>query len=231
MTKDDLPVVEIRVRTDSIDRYTAIFQTGVTLVTPGTVSIGVFLDKLPGFTMDYINNRVQTIFLNGSAMDDLETPLIGTHPVLALSAAMPGLAGAIFRRNSMHAALRSANVQHPMPSGQPKTIAVTLKLFNMIAAEKGADILAQGVGFTGAQLTDFFADHPTLVTSITHAFLTGQALDRDELMQQLDRLGDIRLIIRKSVHSGNTTSGIATRSCRDNTQHSTGKLNKIVTNH
>jgi hypothetical protein len=230
MTKEP-SVVEIRIRAGSIDRYTAIFQTGVSLVSPGTASIGAFLDRLPGFTIEYISNRVQTIFLNGSAIDDLETPFAGAHPVLALSAAMPGLAGAIFRRNSMHAALRSANVQSPMPSEQPKTITVTLKLFNMIATEKGADILASGVGFTGAQFSDFLADHPTLITSITNAFLAGQALDRDDLMQRLHSLGDIRLIIRKSLRSGAVTSGIAAESCTDNAQHSAGKPKTIVTNH
>ena len=195
MTKEDPPIIEIRVRADCINRYSAIFQTGVTLTTPDAVSIGAFLDRLPGFTMEYINNRIQTIFLNGSAMDDLETPLTGIHPVLALSAAMPGLAGAIFRRNSMHAALRSASVHNPTPSGQSETVAVTLKLFNMIAEEKGAGILAQGVDFTGTQLSDFFADHPALVSSVTHAFLAGEAIDRDDLIQRVRRLGNIHLII------------------------------------
>ena len=230
MTKEP-PIVEIRVRAGSIDRYTAIFQTGVSLVSPGAASIGAFLNRLPGFTIEYISNRVQTIFLNGSAIDDLEAPLTGAHPVLALSAAMPGLAGAIFRRNSMHAALRSASAQYPTPSGHPKTIIVTLKLFNMIAAEKGASILAQGVGFTGAQLADFFVDHPTLVTFITQAFLAGQTLDRDDLMQRLCRLDNIHLVIRESLHSEAVTSGIAAGSCRDNTQHSAGEPKTIVTNH
>jgi hypothetical protein len=196
MTQEKPPIVEIRVRADSIGRYTAIFQPGVTLITSGTVSIGVFLNSLPGFTVDYINSRVQTIFLNGSAVDDLETPLTGVQPVLAISAAMPGLAGAIFRRNSMHAALRSASVQDPVPSEHPETFSVTLKLFNMIAAEKGPGLLARGVGFTGTQLSDFFTDHPALLTSTTRAFIDGRKLDREELRQGLDTLDTIDLIIR-----------------------------------
>ena len=171
-------------------------------MTSGTVSIGVFLNRLPGFTVDYINSRVQTIFLNGSAVDDLETPLTGARPVLAISAAMPGLAGAIFRRNSMHAALRSASAQDPVSSEHPETVSVTLKLFNMIAAEKGPGLLARGVGFTGAQLSDFFTDHPALLTSLTHAFIDGQELDREELRQGLNTLETIHLIIRKDNTDG-----------------------------
>ena len=195
MTQANRPIVEIRVRADSIGRYTAIFQPGVTIVTSGTVSIGVFLNRLPGFSVEYINSRVQTIFLNGSAVDDLETPLTGAQPVLAISAAMPGLAGAIFRRNSMHAALRSGSVQQSLPSGESEIHTVTLKLFNMIAAEMGPGLLARGVGFTGAQLSGFFADHPSLLTSITHAFVDGRELDREELRQGLDKLDTIHLII------------------------------------
>jgi hypothetical protein len=200
MTQQEPPILEIRVRADSINRYTAILQTGVSVETPGPVSIGVFLHRLPGFTMDYIDKRVQTIFLNGSAIDDLETPLTGAHPVLAISAAMPGLAGAIFRRNSMHAALRSESDHPTMSSAQSETVTVTLKLFNMIATEKGAGILARGVGCTRAQLADFFTDHPKLVASITQSFLAGQAVDRDDLMQRLNRLDDIHLIIRKTLN-------------------------------
>jgi hypothetical protein len=196
MTPDNSQIVEIRVQADSIGRYTAIFQTGVTLMTSGVVSIGIFLSSLPGFSVEYINLRVQTIFLNGSAVDDLETPLTGAQPVLALSAAMPGLAGAIFRRNSMHAALRSASVQDPLPSEQSDMHTVTLKLFNMIATEMGPGLLAAGVGFTGAKLSDLFTDHPALLTSVTLALLNGQDLNREELRQGLDTLDTIHLIIR-----------------------------------
>jgi hypothetical protein len=196
MTKES-PIVEIRVRPGFINKYAALFQMGVNIETHGTTSIGSFLNRLPGFTKEYINNRVQTIFLNGSAMDDLQSPLIGDRPVLAISAAMPGLAGAIFRRNSLHAALRSNGVSNLVPDGHKETVNVRLKLFNMIAQEKGADLLARGVGYTGAQLVHFFTDNPTLLSNVTQFFLSGQELNWDNLLKRLDRLDDIHLIIRK----------------------------------
>jgi hypothetical protein len=190
-------IVEIRVHADSINRYTTLFQMGVNIETQGNTSIGSFLNRLPGFTTEYIDNRVQTIFLNGSAIDDLQTPLTGTHPVLAISAAMPGLAGAIFRRNSLHAALRSDCADNLVPIGHDETVTVTLKLFNMIAREKGTDLLAQGVGCTGAQMAHFFTDNPMLVSTITQSFLAGREVAREDLMKYLDRLDAIRLIIKK----------------------------------
>lgn len=194
---EEPPIVEIKVHADSINRYTTLFQMGVNIETQGDISIGSFLNRLPGFTTEYIDNRVQTIFLNGSAMDDLQTPLSGAHPVLAISAAMPGLAGAIFRRNSLHAALRSERVDNPVPIGHKETVTVTLKLFNMIAQERGTDLLAQGVGCTGAQLANFFTDNPSLAFNITQSFLAGRKVTREDLIKCLDRLDAIHLIIKK----------------------------------
>ena len=194
---EEPPIVEIRVHADSINRYTTLFQMGASFEAQGAISIGTFLNRLPGFTADYINNRVQTIFLNGSAMDDLQKPLTGSRPVLAISAAMPGLAGAIFRRNSLHAALRSDGVGIPVSAGSAEPVAVTLKLFNMIAQEKGADLLARGVGCTGTQLALFLTDNRELISTITQVILAGQHLDRSDFIKHLHRLDAIFLIIRK----------------------------------
>jgi len=189
--------MEIRVRADSLNRFTVLLQSGVDIIVPGTCTVGGFLDRLPGFTEDYITNRIQTIFLNGTAMDNMATPLSGKNPVLAISAAMPGLAGAIFRRNSIHAALRSKSDETLDKFGQDETVTVKLKLFNMIAVEKGEALLAQGVGVTGSGLASFFADHPTLVASITHAVLAGRTVSNTKLVEALQDIDMINLQILK----------------------------------
>ena len=103
----DIPTFLLHTTAEDIDRFTSLLQAGILIPAVRGVSIGAFLESLPGFTADYITDQVQTIFLNGTATDDMETPMEGDNPVLAISAAMPGLAGAIFRRNSLHAALRT----------------------------------------------------------------------------------------------------------------------------
>jgi hypothetical protein len=197
MIKADPPTVEILVREGSINRYTILLQSGVDIGVPGRCSIGEFLDHLPGFTEDYVTNRVQTIFLNGTAMDNLATLITGTNPVLAISAAMPGLAGAIFRRNSVHAALRSKSAPAPGETGQNGTVAVKLKLFNMIATEKGEALLAQGVGVTGNGLAAFLSDHPTLFASITRTVIAGREVKNTDLIERLQNLNDIYLRVRQ----------------------------------
>ncbi len=197
MMKQDPPVFEIRVRADALNRYTVLLQSGIVIRIPSPCTIGEFLDRLSGFTSDYIDNRVQTIFLNGTAMDNLATPITGKNPVLAISAAMPGLAGAIFRRGSIHAALRSKSAAVSGETDVNETISVRLKLFNMIAVEKGEALLAQGVGITGSTLADFFSDHPTLLEAIAKVHISEKPVNKTDLIQQLQKTDCLSLKIKR----------------------------------
>lgn len=166
--------------------FTSLLQAGIQLRTERGTSIGAFLNRLPGFTSDYISEVVQTIFLNGTATDDMETPLDTDAPVLAISAAMPGLAGAIFRRNSLHAALRT--VTHGADVHQRGgTITVTLKLFNAIARDRGVELLAGGVTIKADSLSRFFDSHEDISRQILAIELDGAATPLPELKAQLQR--------------------------------------------
>lgn len=56
---------------------------------------------------EYPADRVKTIFLDGKPVDDVETAIIENGATPALSAAMPGLVGATFRRGGVLGAFRS----------------------------------------------------------------------------------------------------------------------------
>jgi hypothetical protein len=77
--------------------------------------------------------------------------------VVALSGAMPGLAGAVFRRGGVYASFRS-NIASA--SKHFKGIAgegtVLLKLFNQAAADLGPLFLKKGVRVKGGTLSEFF---------------------------------------------------------------------------
>jgi len=55
-----------------------------------------------------VKEKISTIFLDGKAVDSPETALLREGSTLALSSAMPGLAGAILRRDGPYASLRSS---------------------------------------------------------------------------------------------------------------------------
>jgi hypothetical protein len=163
------PEIRIIVTRESLPLFTTILQYGVEIDTPANTPLGNFLGRCPGFTEEYIVEAVQTIFLNGTAIDDLQTPLTSPHPIIALSAAMPGLAGAIFRKNGPHGTLRTAT--HPSASNHKHQgpLAVTLKLFNRIAREKGERLLSSGVVIATPSLSDFLTKRPELRNVIKSA--------------------------------------------------------------
>jgi hypothetical protein len=177
--------VALTVGPEKLPLFTTVLQSGIEIMTPTGTSLGQFLSALPGFTAEYLADAVQTIFHNGTAIDDLTTVLSGARPVLALSSAMPGLAGAIFRKNSFHAALRSDIKASEGASPQAETLTVTLKLFNSIALDRGKELLAGGVCFPAETLAAFFRIRPGLLQAIEAIQLDGKDIDSPALIQAL----------------------------------------------
>ncbi len=179
--------------------FTTLLQSGIFLEIRQGETIGDLLTSLPDFTMEYARQRIQTIFLNGLPADDLDQQLWGKKAVIAISAAMPGLAGAIFRKGGMHASLRtetagklSGNVENTQP------LQIRLKLFNMIAAERGLAILAHGCVLQSAVVEKFFSYRPPLFAAVNEIVLDGNPADAQELTNSLQSQDMIQLSIRGS---------------------------------
>ena len=79
-------------------------------------------------------------------MDDFAETQILDGSRLALSAAMPGLAGAVLRRGSPFAGLRSRVAERGKDlTGRPEEGFVFLKLFNLLLPEIGPVFLRKGI--------------------------------------------------------------------------------------
>lgn len=89
---------------------------------------------------------IQTLFLNGKPVDDMEKASIQNGDCLALSAAMPGLVGATMRSGGVLAGFRHAISHRPQQarSDAPNGI-LTVKLFNLLIKEIGPRFLRQGI--------------------------------------------------------------------------------------
>jgi hypothetical protein len=188
----DTPTLALNTTKEAMDRFTSLLQAGIIVPAGRGISIGAFLEALPGFTADYITEQVQTIFLNGTATDDMETPLEGDAPVLAISAAMPGLAGAIFRKNSLHAALRTVKKTSESNS-KTDEISVTLKLFNAIARDRGMQLLQNGVKMKAANVSAFLANRAPLMELLLEVEVNGQQTSSASLAQLLPTFDTIEL--------------------------------------
>ena len=192
---DALPDFHITVPSHTLPLFTTLLQSGIEIKARSGDTLGKFLDQFPGFTPEYLAETVQTIFLNGTAIDDLTLALKGDRPVLALSAAMPGLAGAIFRKNSFHSALRTETGPRNSSSEPEKEITVTLKLFNSIARERGADMLREGISVKACLLAGFLRKRPNLCQSIVAIRHKEKELSQAELIEFLEHHSDVSLNI------------------------------------
>jgi hypothetical protein len=136
----------LKVEADLISGFIKLIERGFRLKVKTGQSIRELFCSQFGISDDYFDNRIQTIFLDGKAVDNTDTAWVENGSRLALSAAMPGLVGATFRKGGRYASFRGT-ISY---SKSKKSIAegegeITLKLFNMIARELGPVFLQKGV--------------------------------------------------------------------------------------
>jgi len=109
-----------------------------------------------GISDAYFENRIQTIFLDGKPVDDEDTARVYDGARIALSAALPGLVGAVFRKGGQYASFRRS-ISHSEAGNRSAggKGEVVLKFFNMIAKELGPAFLQNGIIIEGERFRDF----------------------------------------------------------------------------
>ena len=125
---------------------------------PGRCTLRRFLEEILGLAPAYIDERVQTILLDGLAVDNLDAAIVRPGTRLALSAAMPGVAGATLRRGGHYAPMRRGitlmeESSAPSSETQPP-FWMELRCFNDIGREQGLNLLRHGVAVSPEFLTD-----------------------------------------------------------------------------
>jgi hypothetical protein len=149
--------VSLRVKSSRIGLFFELLSTGIIVITQTGVSIRDFLCRILVINPVYVDTRIQTIFLNGRAVDDIDEATLADGSVLALSGAMPGLAGAVFRKGGAYASFRSnVSSAHKNMSESSSEGFVLLKLFNQAAADLGPLFFKKGVRVSGDTLSEFF---------------------------------------------------------------------------
>jgi len=186
LSPQSYPVLSLALPPESLPGFASLLQHGILFPLRHPVPLLVFLISLPGFSADYIEKNVQTIFIDGVAVDSLDRALAGGTTV-ALSAAMPGLAGAIFRRQGVHGSLRSQPVNQSTHA-QSDAGFLTLKLFNSIATDRIGDLLHQGILISGKALASFARTRGHLFESPVCIRLDGQELAYTALLEQAEKL-------------------------------------------
>ena len=161
-------------------------------------SVKTLLCRQLGLSPEYVEKRIQTIFLDGRPVDDVNSAIVEDGSTLALSAAMPGLAGATLRKGGYYAPMRSQISYREVTTSKPlEEGMVLLKLFNLPLRELGPTFLKRGVWIKGKDLSDFFERQPDDFRAGCHmAQLGGKDLDVAELLEKKWTDEDVFLQVR-----------------------------------
>jgi hypothetical protein len=139
-----------------------LFQKGVWLRAETGSSVRSFLCDQLEFHDEYVGRRIQTFFLNGKAVDDIDSALVHDGSILALSAALPGLLGATLRRGSYYARMRSTISYREENRGETTHQGwVGIKLFNLLIPEMGPSLLERGVWIEKKDFQEFIEKLPS----------------------------------------------------------------------
>ena len=160
-----------------VARFFLLLQQGVKIRRRVGCSVDTFLREEIGAGPAMIE-KIQSIMLDGKAVDDIGSSLVHDGSVLALSGAMPGLVGATLRRGGAYASFRSAITYHETEktcmSGEGS---VSIKIFNLLMAELGPGLLRQGVLINAAELTGYLAERSQEFRQGCNVTLDGKPID------------------------------------------------------
>lgn len=155
LTGDLIPELFLTIKAGKVSCFYPLLQRGFMVKAEIGRSIKTFLSTYLEVTPEYIDERIKTIFLDGKAVDDIDTTSLRDRSNLALSAAMPGLVGATLRREGHLAPMRNQiTCSHAeMPPSIREGI-VSLKLFNLLLKDHGTALLKKGVIVRKSELVD-----------------------------------------------------------------------------
>ena len=163
-----------------------LLQQGFTVRVQVGCSVRALLSQQLNISPELLEGRIKTIFLDGKPVDDMDSTIIKEGSTLALSAALPGLAGATLRRGGTFASLRS-QITHPgddTPIAQREGF-IVLKLFNLLMEELGPALLHRGVFIKKEVLKEFLRNLPRdFWAGCQVPKVDGEEVEVDELLRR-----------------------------------------------
>lgn len=143
-----------------LPRFFKLLEKGFMLEAQTGCSIKELLCSQFAIPEVYLEERVQTIFLDANAVDDVNRAMVSNRSTLALSASMPGVAGAMLRKGGHYAAMRSQiSFARSGSKSQAQKGRIILKLFNLVAKELGPKFLRDGIWLEGRNFEHFCLKH------------------------------------------------------------------------
>src|SRR4030042_1232647 len=114
---DPIKHLTLTVSAGQLPKFFQMLEQGFIVESAVGCSLRDFICGRLGLDGQYLENRVQTIFLDHNPVDNLDTARIREGSTVALSAAMPGLAGATLRKGGRFAVMRNQISCHTGAAG------------------------------------------------------------------------------------------------------------------
>lgn len=141
---DVIGKIEIRLPSAFSGSLLGVFGHGVLFPCGAGETVQSVLQNRLRLDAGYIEQRIRTVFVNGSPVDELEQAVLGDGDELALAGALPGLVGICMGRCSPVAGFRQG-ITYAAGEEERSAGLIRLKLFNTVAVEIGRRVLEQGV--------------------------------------------------------------------------------------
>jgi len=162
-----------------------LLQKGFMIKARVGCSIKTLLCDQLGLSPEYLERMIQTIFLDGKPVDNVDTAILKKGATLALSAAMPGLVGAILRKGGYYAPMRrQISHREETETTSLQEGMISLKLFNILLKELGPAFLNRGIWVKGKDLEDLFKRQSTdFWAGCKVAKVDGEKVDGDKISE------------------------------------------------
>ena len=185
MKRQPVPKLTLSIARDGIHSFFSLLRQGFMIEIQAGCSIKTMLDDALGLDEDYVEDRIKTIFLDSKPVDDIKTACVENGSVLALSGAMPGLAGATLRRGGQLASFRgSISCRSFGESGLGQNGYAFVKLFNLLANDLGPIFLEKGILIKNQQLVTLLRRQPKNFRLILKsADLNGKKISVDNISE------------------------------------------------
>ncbi|MFO7932276.1 MAG: hypothetical protein R6U97_12825 [Desulfosalsimonas sp.] len=171
---------------------------GIRFEIPAGTSVKRLLQQVLPADENYIEDSIQTVFMDCRAVDDIENTMILGPCTIAVSSAMPGVFGAAFRKKGVYSGLRCGYRETPgrrETENPDKPAVVTLKLFNKVAEDIGKAMLAKGIYMDAQEFLKFWKQQQeVLEKECSRTIIDGKPAEPGQIPQLLEgKTGDIRL--------------------------------------
>lgn len=183
-----------------LSSFFEIMQNGFNIACRVGITVKSLLCEETGLSPQYVAERISTIFLDGKCVDNIDSAIIKERSVLALSAALPGLAGATLRREGAYASLRSSITynEHGHSKEQPGTCSV--KLFNLLIKDLGPVFLERGVLIHTGVMENFLRKQPDdFWRKCSTILFDARPVDKRTLLENIRHIQDNLLLLTAKI--------------------------------